>query len=182
MQSLSSVIDPSNPIHTAKRKFIEPMPAKRAAAREPVDNGTFVMPLKQCFVKNHRIIDSTARMLTLLVGWAGKGTSIETTQGIIGRHVGKSTRTVQRMLNDAWREGYLTYAYTKNRIGMITGIRVFLRFQRLVKEKNVKISRKLDTTRMPDTNRNNYIYKGKDVDLLTALARIADTRGWEYPT
>ena len=52
-------------------------------------------------------MDSTARMVSLLAGWAGQGTAIETTQGIIARHIGKSVRQVQRMLLDAWREGYL---------------------------------------------------------------------------
>ncbi len=77
------------------------VPPSRAKAIEPEDNGLFILPMKQCFMKNRRIMDSTARMVSLLAGWAGQGTSIETTQGIIAKHIGKSVRQVQRMLLDA---------------------------------------------------------------------------------
>lgn len=156
------------------------VPPSRAKAIEPDDNGSFILPMKQCFMKNRRIMDSTARMVSLLAGWAGQGIAIETTQGIIAKHIGKSVRQVQRMLLDAWREGYLTYSYTKNRIGMITGIKVFLRFPRILKEKSVKTRTKPATTFTSDTNRNRYINKKKDDGVGDRLRIMAKTMGIEY--
>jgi hypothetical protein len=86
------------------------------------------------------------------------------------------------MLLDAWREGYLTYSYTKNRIGMITGIKIFLRFPRILKEKFVKTRTKPATTFTSDTNRNRYINinKKKDGEVGERLRRMARTMGIEY--
>ena len=144
--------------------MLSPMPASRANAIE---------------------LDSTARMLAMLAGWAGKGQALETTQGIVARHIGKSVRTVQRMLHDAWREGYLTYAYTKNRMGMITGIRIFLRLERLLKEKKpvtkARTRRKQGATYESDTNRNIYINKKKDPEIMVRLERFARTAGMGIP-
>ncbi len=156
------------------------VPPSRAKAIEPEDNGTFILPMKQCFMKNRRIMDSTARMVSLLAGWAGQGIAIETTQGIIARHIGKSVRQVQRMLLDAWREGYLTYSYTKNRRGMITGIKIFLRFTRILKEKSMKTRTKPATTITSDTNRNINIYKKKDDRVGERLRLMAKAMGLEY--
>ncbi len=156
------------------------VPPSRANAKEPEDNGLFILPMKQCFMKNRRIMDSTARMVSLLAGWAGQGAAIETTQGIIARHIGKSVRQVQRMLLDAWREGYLTYSYTKDRIGLITGIKIFLKFPRVLKKKFVKTRRKPDTTFMSDTNRNINIYRKKDIEVGDRLQRLAQTMGLEH--
>ncbi len=156
------------------------VPPSRAKAIEPVDNGLFILPMKQCFMKNRRIMDSTARMVSLLAGWAGQGTSIETTQGIIAKHIGKCVRQVQRMLLDAWREGYLTYSYTKDRIGMITGIKIFLRFPRILKEKHVKTRTKPATTFTSDTNRNINIHRKKDDRVGERLRVMANTMGIEY--
>ena len=143
------------------------VPPSRANAIEPEDNGSFILPMKQCFMKNRRIMDSTARMLSLLAGWGGQGAPIETTQGIIAKHIGKCRRTVRRMLNDAWREGFLTYSYTKDRIGMITGIKVHLRLERLLKAKDMPKKRRTpDRTPKSDTNRNIYIKREeKSTDL-----------------
>ncbi len=125
-------------------------------------------------------MDSTARMVSLLAGWAGQGIAIETTQGIIARHIGKSVRQVRRMLLDAWREGYLTYSYTKNRIGMITGIKVFLRFPRILKEKHVKTRRNPVRPLTSDTNRNINIYRKKDDGVGERLRQMALNMGLEY--
>lgn len=156
------------------------VPGSRAKAIEPEDNGAFILPMKQCFMKNRRIMDSTARMVSLLAGWAGQGTAIETTQGIIARHIGKSVRQVQRMLLDAWREGYLTYSYTKDRIGLITGIKIFLKFPRILKEKTAVGRRKQATTFVSDTNRNIYISNNKDSGVGDRLRRMAQNMGLEY--
>ncbi|MCP5006731.1 MAG: hypothetical protein GY941_22720 [Planctomycetes bacterium] len=156
------------------------VPPSRAKAIEPVDNGTFILPMKQCFMKNRRIMDSTARMVSLLAGWAGQGIAIDTTQGIIAKHIGKSVRQVRRMLLDAWREGYLTYSYTKNRIGLITGIKVFLRFTRILKEKTVKTRRNPVRPLTSDTNRNIYINKRNDSEVGDRLRRMAKNIGLQY--
>ncbi len=156
------------------------VPPSRAKAIEPEDNGTFILPMKQCFMKNRRIMDSTARMVSLLAGWAGQGGSIKTTQGIIAMHIGKSVRQVQRMLLDAWREGYLTYSYTKNRIGLITGINIFLKFPRIFKQKSVLTRRNPATTLTSDTNRNIYINNKNDNGVGYRLRRMARAMGHEY--
>ena len=130
-------------------------------------------------MKNRRIMHSTARLIALLSGWSGYGQPIETTQGILAKHMNMSVRQIQRMLNDAIREGYLRMGYTKNRLGMITGIKLFLRFERIRKPKNAKIRRSLGTTMAAYTNRNKFIYK-KDDELEASLARLAARLGFEY--
>ncbi len=156
------------------------VPPSRAKAIEPEDNGLFILPMKQCFMKNRRIMDSTARMISLLAGWAGQGIAIETTQGIIANHIGKSVRQVRRMLLDAWREGYLTYSYTKNRKGMITGIKVFLRFPRILKEKTMQTRRNQVRPLTSDTNRNKYINNRNDSGVGDRLRRMAKAMNLEY--
>ncbi len=156
------------------------VPPSRAKAIEPEDKGLFILPMKQSFMKNRRIMDSTARMVSLLAGWAGQGIAIETTQGIIANHIGKSVRQVRRMLLDAWREGYLTYSYTKNRIGLITGIKIFLKFPRILKEKTMQTRRKPATTLTSDTNRNIYINNRNDSGVGDRLRRMAINMGLEY--
>ncbi len=101
---------------------------RRCFRARPKDNGTYVLPVKQSFIKDARLMPGTRIMLTLLTGWAGRGEPLETTQGTIAGHLGRSVRQVFRYLKDAAREGYLRYAYTKNRLGMITGLKIYLCF------------------------------------------------------
>ncbi len=176
MYHISNIILPSR---AGGRNFGD-VPPSRANAIEPEDKGLFILPMKQCFMKNRRIMDSTARMVSLLAGWAGQGIAIETTQGIIAKHIGKSVRQVRRMLLDAWREGYLTYSYTKNRIGLITGIKIFLRFPRILKEKTIKTRRNSVRPFMSDTNRNINIYRKKDEGVGDRLKKMARTMNLEY--
>lgn len=134
---------------------------KRHFYQRPEDNGAFVLPVKQSFVKDARLMPGTRCMLSLLVGWAGTGRAIETTQGNIGKHLGRCARQVKRYLDDAIREGYLTYNYTKNRF-MITGIKIFLNFDLLRPnlKKKAKNGRKSDRTFKSDTNtllKDSYI-------------------------
>ena len=81
-------------------------------------------------------------MLALLVGWAGQEQAIETTRGIIAKHIGRSVRQISRYLAEAVEAGYLTYAYTKDRIGYITGIKIYLNFAALKPQKPIKKSQK----------------------------------------
>ena len=43
----------------------------------------------------------TLRMLALLAGWAGHGAPLDTNLSVIGKHLGRSARQVQRYLKDA---------------------------------------------------------------------------------
>jgi len=123
-------------------------------------------------------------MLTLLSGWAGQGGSIETTIGIIGKHIGRCRRQVFRYLKDAIEEGYLSYSRTKDRIGRYTGIKIWLTFSaiRFTKFKKPKKSSKtaetLDVTQKSETN-DKYIFKKKeDIQLQDALERLATSMGF----
>ncbi len=129
----------------------------------------------------------TRIMLTLLAGWAGQGGSIETTTGIIGKHIGRCRRQVFRYLKDAEEEGYLFYRRTKDRIGRYTGIKVWLNFaaircRKLQKPKNrPKAAENLDVTYMSETN-GKHIYKGKeDEGIREAIERMASSCGYELP-
>lgn len=183
MQHVSNILFSTTTSNAGK--VFSRVPSSRAEAIEPEDNGTFILPMKQSFMKNRRIMDSTARMLAMLAGWAGHGNALETTQGIVARHIGKSVRTVQRMLHDAWREGYLTYAYTKNRRGMITGIRIFLRLPRILKEKKpvtaARRRRKQGATFVSDTNGNIDIKREIDPEIMARLERFAQSAGLTVP-
>ena len=138
---------------------------KRYFYERPVDNGAFVLPLKQSFIKDARLMPGTRCMLALLVGWAGKGRELKTTQKVLGKHLGRSTRQVFRYLKDAVRAGYLTYNYTKNRIGAIIGIKIFLSFDLLrpnLKKKPENPGNK-DQTQRSDTN--TYLKDSYNIDV-----------------
>src|SRR4029077_6445095 len=74
------------------------------------------------------LMPGTRIMLALLTGWAGKGGPLQLTERTIAKHLRRSVRQVFRYLQDAAREGYLRYAYTKNRMGMRTGLKIYLSF------------------------------------------------------
>src|SRR4029077_7364588 len=74
------------------------------------------------------LMPGTRIMLALLTGWAGKGGTLPLTERAIAKHLQRSVRQVFRYLQDAAREGYLRYAYTKSRMGMITGLKIYLSF------------------------------------------------------
>lgn len=104
---------------------------RRFFLERPTDNGNYVLPVKQSFIKDARLMPGTRIMLLLLTGWGGRGEPLQTTQGTIAKHLRRSVRQVFRYIKDAAREGYLTYAYTKNRLGMITGLKIYLSFSLL---------------------------------------------------
>jgi len=117
----------------------------------------------------------TRCMLSLLAGWAGKGGVLELTQETVGKHIGRSVRQVYRYLKDAAREGYLRYGYRKNRMGMITGLRVWLTFDliRSVKpEKGAQAHRNPDRTQKAENNKTIIYTKGKDPELEKRLDRL----------
>lgn len=150
------------------------------------DNGTFVLPLKQSFIKDARIMPGTMRMLALLAGWTGRQDKavVETTQGILGKHLGRSVRQIYRYLQDAMEEGYLLYSYTKNRMGYITGIKVWLNslaIRRQATPKKAKIRRNQDRTFESDTNDKYKLIDKKDDKLWERLERFAKSAGFEMP-
>ena len=154
---------------------------RRYFIQRPHDNGAFILPMKQSFIKDARLMPGTRCMLALLLGWAGKGRVLQLTQGTIAKHIGRSVRQVYRYLKDAAREGYLSYNYTKNRLGMITGIKVFLSFDlmRYTAKKNQKNGRKPARTLKSDTNTFLKTLYNKDDELelkLQSLGRLIDQK------
>lgn len=165
----------------------DPMVPRRKSMMAPPDNNTFVKPIKQCFVKNPRLMPMTRLMLTLLSGWAGLGGKIETTTGIIAKHLGRCRRQVFRYLKDAVEEGLLFYDRTKDRIGRYTGIRIWLnfpaiRFTRFRKPKTVqKTAENLDVTLKSETNGKLLYNRDMDTDLWERLERFAAASGLTMP-
>lgn len=139
---------------------------QRHFIQKPQDDGSYILPLKQSFIKDARLMPGTRCMLALLVGWSGKGRGLALTQARIAKHLGRSVRQIYRYLKDAVDNGYLTYNYTKTRIGLITGIHIYLRFD-VLKPKPKKQSRRVINqarTSMADTNTNiNNTYQYDEV-------------------
>lgn len=99
---------------------------RRKGLIRPEASETFVLPIRQSFVKDARLMPGTTRMLCLLAGWAGTGRPVETTLGILAKHLGRSERQIQRYLKDAAEEGYLYWTKVANRLGYIIGLRIKL--------------------------------------------------------
>ena len=168
---------------------IDPDQPRRKSMVAPFDKNTFVRPIKQSFVKNPRTMPMTRVMLALLAGWAGQGGTIETTTGIIGKHISRSRRQVFRYLKDAMEEGYLYYSRTKDRIGRYTGIRIFLNFAAIwhtkpnkKPKKSSKAAQTLDVTLKSDTKPKHILNKDlnthHDQELWDKLASLATAAGF----
>ena len=67
---------------------------QRKFTQKPDDNGSYILPLKQSFMKDVRLMPGTRCMISLLVGWAGQGRDLNLTQGTIAKHIGRSVRQV----------------------------------------------------------------------------------------
>ena len=160
---------------------------RRKSLEAPLDNNTFVKPIKQCFVKNPRLMPMTRIMLTLLAGWAGQGGPIETTIGIVAKHLGRCRRQVFRYLKDAVEEGYLYYTRTKDRIGRYTGIKVRLNFPAIrftssyKARKSSKTIETLDVTYPSETNKNFIYNKDLDPQIWERLEGMALSLGVQMP-
>jgi len=158
---------------------------RRKSLACPQDNGTFVKPLRQAFVKNPRLMPMTRIALTLLAGWAGHGDPIKTTVGIIAKHLGRSRRQVFRYLQDAAEEGYLWYSKTKDRIGRYTGICVRLNFAAIRYEKRKKpaeTAEKLEVTEESDTKTTDSLFKKIDVEFERRIAAVCLRNGIDPPS
>ena len=161
-----------------------PNAPKRKSLEAPIDNNTFVKPIKQSFVKNPRMMPMTRVMLTLLSGWAGKGGVLETTTGIIAKHLSRCRRQVFRYLKDAMEEGYLSYTRTKDRIGRYTGIRIWLNFPAIrytYRKVQPKAAEKLAMTLTSDTNKKHIYNRDNDPELWDRLAQFASSSGFYLP-
>lgn len=162
----------------------DPSLPKRKNLVAPTDNNTFVKPIRQCFVKNPRLMPMTRIMLTLLSGWAGQGGFIETTIGIIGKHISRCRRQVFRYLKDAVEEGYLTYSRTKDRIGRYTGIKVRLNFAAIrfsksqKQQKTPKVAETLAMTQVAETKDKFILDNNEDNELWNKLASFASKLGY----
>ena len=135
----------------------------------PKEFDPYILPVKQDFIKDARLMPGTRLMLMLISGWAGQGAAIETTLGTLGKHLCKSISQIKRYIADAQQFGYLTKQYTKSRIGYITGLRLRLRFE-MIRPKQLKKSegqgtknterrRNKASSYKSYTNRNNNIYR-----------------------
>lgn len=163
------------------------MPARKSLSA-PFDNGSFIKPIKQCFIRNQRTMPMTRIMLMLLAGWAGQGGVITTTQGILAGKLGRSVRQVIRYLKDAMEEGLLIYWPTKDRMGYYTGIKILLNFGAI----RYKTKRKgtADTTKKAeiramtyaaDTNENRKYKLGCDDEFRKKIEEICLRNGIKPP-
>ncbi|UUO04999.1 hypothetical protein M4951_16595 [Blastopirellula sp. J2-11] len=155
----------------------------------PSDRGTFIRPLKQCFIRNPRLMPMTRLALSLLAGWAGHGGLIQTTIGIIARHLRRSRRQVFRYLRDAAEEGYLYYSKTKDRIGRYTGISIRLNFSAIRHEKQgkrtateSKTAKTLEVTQESDTKAKILISMPNEEGFQRRLAAICRRNGIDPPS
>lgn len=163
---------------------IDPSKPKRKNLVAPPDRGLFVKPIKQCFVKNPRLMPMSKVMITLLAGWGGQGIAIETTIGIIGKHLSRCRRQVFRYLQDAVEEGYLTYSRTKDKIGRYTGVKVYLNYAAIQfskgrkPKKSKQTAENIDVTHKSETNDKYILDTKEDEELWSKLAQLAVTFGY----
>ena len=166
---------------------------KRKSLIRPPNTGRFVLPVRQSFVMDARLMPGTTRLLMLLAGWGGSGRPIETTLGALGRNLCRSARQIQRYLKDAAEEGYLYVRQITNRFGYVIGIRISLSKGAIfaaTKADNGKLRkrewadyyasaqrRKQATTQESDINKNIYILLGTDDPLDKKLASLGESLG-----
>ena len=140
------------------------LPQRKGALR-PQPSSAFVLPVRQDFIRDPRLMPGTTRMLMLLAGWSGRAPDIHTTLGTIAKHLGRS----QRYVKDAAEEGYLYYGYRKDRLGYITGLKIrlnpsaiFASRRSLPRPKNIKAgAENRAATLVSDTNENSIFYMAK---------------------
>lgn len=142
---------------------------KRKSCERPPSGWKFILPLRQSLMMDSRIAPGTTRMIALLAGWSGGGRPVDTTLGIIGKHLGRSSRQVQRYLRDAAEEGYLYFRKVTNRMGYVIGLRIVLCkaaiFSKSKKQASPRSDKSLGgvsrrnqaTTQESDTNKNILI-------------------------
>jgi hypothetical protein len=70
----------------------------------------------------------TRCFLALLTGWAGTGRPLEVTEDDDSQTSAPVRAPDLPLSGGRAARGYLRYAYTKNRMGMITGLKIYLNF------------------------------------------------------
>lgn len=150
-------------------------------------SNAFVRPIKQDLIKNDALKPMTRLMIALLAGWDGmERGQIETTAGIIARHLGRSVRQVHRLLDDARAAGYIATTKTADRIGYITGLRIRLTYSlikpRLVVKKRPESGGFRAMTQTADTNRKDILTKPEtpqETEFLRKIEQIKRRNGLE---
>ena len=163
------------------------LPQRKGALR-PQPSSAFVLPVRQDFVRDPRLMPGTTRMLMLLAGWSGRVPDIHTTLGTIAKHLGRSIRQVQRYVKDAAEEGYLYYGYRKDRLGYITGLKIrlnpsaiFASKRTLPKPKKIKTRpENRAATLVSDTNENSIFYKAEIDDWDRKMMAMMDRNKIPY--
>ena len=167
---------------------------RRKRLMRPASSGKFVLPLRQSLIMDARLMPGTLRMLALLAGWAGHGAPLDTNLSVIGKHLGRSARQVQRYLKDAAEEGYLYVRQRVNRLGYVIGLRIHLCRAAIYAPKKVHASgeagrqgvecrsgrRKPATTDQADTNENISIYLKRSDPFEARLAGLCERLGLDY--
>lgn len=167
---------------------VAPGALRRKGLIRPPSSSTFVRPLRQSFVKDARLAPGTTRMLCLLAGWGGDGEAICTTLGVIAKHLQRSPRQIQRYPRDAAEEGYLFWCKTANRLGYVTGLKIWINASALFapdrkrpkREKASEDRRKLATTDVSDTKTSLYINRTNPDAFDRKLREICDRNGVPY--
>lgn len=149
----------------------------------PIDNGTFVRPIKQCFIKILRLLPGTKTLFSLLAGWGGH--DAQNDRSYPGRHPSRSTRQIYRYLIDAREEGYLFWTQTVNRSGYVNGVKIWLNFAAIFAGKREKKPKTLTIqakTLVAETNENIYIDRGADERFQKKLVAICERNGIDPPS
>lgn len=169
---------------------------RRKSYSTPEDRGLFIKPIKTAFVQNARLSPGSRLCLLLLTGWAGQETTISTTMCTIGRHLGRSRRQVFRYLKDLMEEGYLLYSKKKDRLGYITGIKIWVNFgavrhkyrnhinrkkEEFSQHKRAKTERNQDVTYTSQINPKYFLNTPRDEILDHKLTRLAQAMGYDFP-
>lgn len=163
----------------------------RKGLRRPETSDLFVLPLRQSFLKDPRLMPGTTRMLCLLAGWYGRGGPLNTTLGVIARHLGRSVRQVQRYIQDAAEEGYLYYSKRADRMGYVIGLKIGLNVAAIFAPKKTGESGKRGvrrvtslvgqaTTQESATNEKPIYIRGQIGDYERQMMALMDSAGLDY--
>ena len=169
---------------------ISGLPMRKGAMR-PEPSTAFVLPVRQDFIRDPRIMPGTTRMLMLIAGWSGRERDIFTTLGTLADKLGRSIRQVQRYIKDAAEEGYLYYGYRKDRLGYITGLKIRLNPSSIFAPKRClpksKSRQKVEegaenraTTFESDTNGKTIFNRADIGDWERSLMGMMERNGIEY--
>ena len=178
---------------------------RRKGFMRPQTTDTFILPLRQSFIKDARLMPGTTRLLCLLAGWAGKGQPIETSLSVLARHLQRSPRQIQRYIKDAVEEGYLSASRIANRLGYIIGLRLRLNRAAIYAPSKAKaepqvgggraqprasgrgvinqpLSRRKPATTYPATTNEKHILNNRiDPTFESRLREICASNGIDYP-